>query len=99
MYHIIETKSDNVKDPETGKWSVTSAVVTPIPQFENRDKAISQWHWKCVYGADPKLSGCDIHDVMLIDHTGGVVMHECFTHGRQPEQEHEQEQEPVEEET
>lgn len=83
MYHIIETKSNNVQDPETGKWSVTSAVVTPIPQFENKDKAISQGHWKCVYGADPELSGCDIHDILLIDHTGAVVMHECFYHGKQ----------------
>lgn len=83
MYHIIETKSNNVQDPETGKWSVTSAVVTPIPQHADHDKAISQWHWKCVYGADPELSGCDIHDILLIDHTGAVVMHECFYHGKQ----------------
>lgn len=86
MYHIIETKSNNVQDSETGAWGVTSVVVTPIPQFEGRDKAISQWHWKCVYGADPELSGCDIHDIMLIDHMGAVVMHECFYHG-QPEAE------------
>lgn len=93
MYHVIETKSNNIKDPETGAWSVTSAVVTPIPQYADRDKAISQWHWKCVYGADPELSKCDIHDVLLLDHTGGIVMHECFYHGKK------QEQEPVKEES
>ena len=97
MYHIIETKSNNVQDPATGKWSVTSAVVTPIPQFENKDKAISQGHWKCVYGADPELSGCDIHDILLIDHTGAVVMHETFYHGAKQDQEPVQEQEPAQE--
>lgn len=44
MFHIIEIKSNNIQDPETGKWSLTSAVVTPIPQYADRDKAISQWH-------------------------------------------------------
>ena len=85
MYHIIETKSNNIQDPETGACGVTSAVVTPIPQYADRDKAISQWHLKCMYGADHELSQCDIHDVLLLDHTGMVVMHECFYHGHEQE--------------
>lgn len=65
MYHIIEIKAD--------KWGKTSQIVTPIPNIEDRDKAISQFYYKCVYGADPELSQVDIHTVMLIDHAGSVV--------------------------
>ena len=43
MYHIIEIQSYNHKDEATGQWSVKpSTIVTPIPQFEDRDKAVSQ---------------------------------------------------------
>ena len=43
MYHIIEIQSYNHHEGE--QWSVTpSTIVTPIPQYADRDKAISQWH-------------------------------------------------------
>lgn len=72
MFHIIEVKSN--------KWGKNSAIVTPIPSYEDYDKAVSAFYYKMVYASDPELSQVDIHSVSLIDHTGETLMHQCCSH-------------------
>lgn len=82
MYFIIEIQTTK-----------QGSAICPIPGYDNKDKAISGYYYKCVFASDPELSKCDIHTVMLIDHLGEVIMKNVFAH-EIPEPE----PEPIEEE-
>ncbi len=97
MYFIIEIKSD-----KTGE---QAAIVSPIPGYTDRDKAVSAYYYKLVYASDPDLSQTELHTVMLVDHIGQTLMCNVFQHeypAPEPEPEPEPEQdepsEPQEEE-
>lgn len=69
MYFIIEIQTTK-----------QGSVIAPIPGYEDKDKAISGYYYKCVFASDPDLSKCDIHTVMLIDNLGEVIMKDIFAH-------------------
>ena len=80
MYHIIEIQSYNHKDEATGQWSVKqSTIVTPIPQFEDRDEAKAAYHLTLAYAYQGKVH---LHTVAILDHTGAVIESECVLHGQ-----------------
>lgn len=69
MYFIIEIQTTK-----------QGSAIAPIPGYDNKDKAISGYYYKCVFASDPDLSKCDIHTVMLIDNLGEVIMKDVFAH-------------------
>ena len=93
MYFIIEIQTTK-----------QGSAIAPIPGYDNKDKAISGYYYKCVFASDPDLSKCDIHTVMLIDNLGEVIMKDVFAHEipvEEPAEEEpseEPEEEPIEEE-
>lgn len=88
MYFIIEIQTTK-----------QGSAIAPIPGYDNKDKAVSGYYYKCVFASDPDLSKCDIHTVMLIDNLGEVIMKDVFAHEiSEPEPiEEELSEEPVEE--
>ena len=87
MYKLIEQKITEEQNKQTGEWYIErDDVVSPLPEFTDKDKAESAWHLTMAYAKDPALSKVDIHSVTLIDHTGAVVLSECCYH-RQPREE------------
>lgn len=95
MYFIIEIQTTK-----------QGSAIAPIPGYDNKDKAISGYYYKCVFASDPDLSKCDIHTVMLIDNLGEVIMKDVFAHEipepeptPEPEPDEPIDGEPVEEES
>lgn len=89
MYFIIEIQTTK-----------QGSAICPIPGYDNKDKAISGYYYKCVFASDPDLSKCDIHTVMLIDNLGEVIMKDVFAHEIPepiPEPIEEEAEEPIEE--
>ena len=93
MYFIIEIQTTK-----------QGSAIAPIPEYDNKDKAISGYYYKCVFASDPDLSKCGIHTVMLIDNLGEVIMKDVFAHEipepeptPEPEPDEPIDEEPVEE--
>lgn len=84
MYKLIEQKITEEQNKETGEWYIEKDdVVSPLPEFTDKDKAESAWYLTMAYAKDPNLSKVDIHAVTLLDHTGAVILNDCCYH-RQP---------------
>lgn len=64
-YIIIEAQTQNN----------TTAVVTPIPVYNDRIEAEAVFLEKCAYA---RRSGLPCHSVTLLDEEGAVVARKCF---------------------